>query len=113
MRMGRPVVLHSIPQSSWAGLPRQAGAGSLAGLRFSHAGSNAALALPALKRMIRVESLSQSAKALLPPHKCGGFQNINAGASTNNLNKTVHETPRTIFCGSTRSRCTAVWLHGS
>jgi hypothetical protein len=23
--------------------------------------------------MIRVETLSQSAKALLPPHKCGGF----------------------------------------
>ncbi len=31
-----------------------------------------ALALPALKRMIGVETLSQSAKALLPPHKCGG-----------------------------------------
>ena len=30
-----------------------------------------ALALPALKRVIRDETLSQSAKALLPPHKCG------------------------------------------
>jgi hypothetical protein len=30
------------------------------------------LALPALKRVIRVETLSQSAKALFPPHKCGG-----------------------------------------
>jgi hypothetical protein len=30
------------------------------------------LALPALKRMIKVETLSRSAKALLPPHKCGG-----------------------------------------
>jgi hypothetical protein len=30
------------------------------------------LALPALKRVIRVETLSRSAKALLPPHKCGG-----------------------------------------
>jgi hypothetical protein len=77
-------------------------------LRFSHAGTNEALALPALnpdflyaaqdttayaafvkesrkkragapklhrksgKRVIRVEMLLQSAKALLPPHKCGG-----------------------------------------
>ena len=32
--------------------------------------SNGALALPALKRVIRVRTLSQSAKALLPPHKC-------------------------------------------
>jgi len=31
-----------------------------------------ALALPALKRVMRVETLSRSAKALLPPHKCGG-----------------------------------------
>jgi hypothetical protein len=29
-------------------------------------------ALPALKRVIRIETLSQSAKALLPPHECGG-----------------------------------------
>jgi hypothetical protein len=28
--------------------------------------------LPALKRMIQVEALLRSAKALLPPHKCGG-----------------------------------------
>jgi hypothetical protein len=28
--------------------------------------------LPALKRTIRVETLSRSAEALLPPHKCGG-----------------------------------------
>jgi hypothetical protein len=41
-------------------------------LRFSQAGTHEALALPALKRVMRVESLSQSAKALLPPHKCGG-----------------------------------------
>jgi hypothetical protein len=77
-------------------------------LRFSHAGINEVLALPALnpdflyaaldatayaafvkesrnkragatklhrnpgKRRIRVEALSQSAKALLTPHKCGG-----------------------------------------
>jgi hypothetical protein len=31
------------------------------------------LVLPALKRMIKVEALSQSAEALLPPHECGGF----------------------------------------
>jgi hypothetical protein len=36
-------------------------------LRLSQAETNEALALPALKRMIRVETLSQSAKALLPP----------------------------------------------
>jgi hypothetical protein len=41
-------------------------------LRFSHSGTHESLALPALKRVIRVETLSQSAKALLPPHKCGG-----------------------------------------
>ncbi len=41
-------------------------------LRFSHAGTNEALASPALKRVIRVETLSRNAKALLPPHKCGG-----------------------------------------
>ena len=35
-------------------------------------GTHEALALPALKRVIRVETLSQSAKALFPPHKCGG-----------------------------------------
>jgi hypothetical protein len=28
--------------------------------------------LPALKRMIKVEALSRSAEALLPPHECGG-----------------------------------------
>ena len=37
-----------------------------------NAGTNEALAWPALKRVIRVETLSPSAKALLPPHKCGG-----------------------------------------
>jgi hypothetical protein len=41
-------------------------------LRFSHPGTHEALALPALKRLIRVETLSRRAKALLPPHKCGG-----------------------------------------
>src|SRR5271154_2472872 len=29
-------------------------------------------ALPALKRRIKVETLSRSAEALLPPHECGG-----------------------------------------
>ena len=43
---------------------------STGGLR--QATTNEALAFPALKRVIRVETLSQSAKALLPPHKCGG-----------------------------------------
>jgi hypothetical protein len=33
-------------------------------------------ARPALKRVIRVETLSQSAKALLPPHKCGGSHQV-------------------------------------
>jgi hypothetical protein len=37
----------------------------------SVSGNNEALALPALKRVIRVGTLSQSAKALLPPHKWG------------------------------------------
>jgi len=36
---------------------------------------------PALKRAIRVESLSRSAKALLPPHKCGGSHDQSAGVS--------------------------------
>ena len=45
-------------------------------LRFSHSGTNEALTLPALKRVIRVEALSRTAKALLPPHKCGGFHSI-------------------------------------
>jgi hypothetical protein len=31
-----------------------------------------AVGLPALKRSIKVEALSRSAKALLPPHECGG-----------------------------------------
>ncbi len=31
-----------------------------------------AVPLPALKRMIKIEVLSRSAEALLPPHKCGG-----------------------------------------
>ena len=35
--------------------------------------------LPALKRVISVETLSQSAKALFPPHKCGG-SHLNASA---------------------------------
>jgi hypothetical protein len=30
------------------------------------------VASPALKRMIRVETLFRSAEALLPPHECGG-----------------------------------------
>jgi hypothetical protein len=37
------------------------------------------LALPALKRMIKIETLSRSAKALLPPHKCGGFHHESHG----------------------------------
>ena len=40
-------------------------------LRLSRARTHEALALPALKRVMRVETLSRSAKALLPPHKCG------------------------------------------
>jgi hypothetical protein len=36
-----------------------------------HAGPNEALALPTLKRVIIVETLSRSAKAPLPPRKCG------------------------------------------
>jgi para-nitrobenzyl esterase len=43
-------------------------------LRFSHAGANEALALPALKRVIRVETLSRSAQALLPPHGVAGVK---------------------------------------
>src|ERR1700683_3806945 len=41
------------------------------------------------KRVISVETLSQSARALLPPHKCGGshrsFRGINTGAPTTRL----------------------------
>ena len=48
-------------------------------LWFSHAGTNEGLALPALKRVIGVETLSQSAKALLP--------RINAGAPTHLLDR--------------------------
>jgi hypothetical protein len=33
-----------------------------------------ALALPALKRVTRVRTLSRSAEALLPPHKCEGLR---------------------------------------
>jgi hypothetical protein len=39
--------------------------------RLARAWTNEALALPALKRVIRVEAFSQSAKALLSAHKCG------------------------------------------
>jgi hypothetical protein len=46
----------------WRGGPPGLGADA-----FSQAGTNEALALPALKRVIRVETLSRSAKALLPP----------------------------------------------
>ena len=45
-------------------------------LRFSVAGTRETLALPALKREITVKALSQSAKALLPPHPCGGSHHI-------------------------------------
>jgi hypothetical protein len=46
---------------------------SLTFSRFSHAGTDEALALPpALKRMIKIEILFRSAEALLPPHECGG-----------------------------------------
>jgi hypothetical protein len=37
------------------------------------------LAVPALKRMIKVETLSRSAQALLPPHKCGGSHHESHG----------------------------------
>ena len=74
---GAPHHPRSIPQPFRAGLtfgrrpsgPREP-MGSLP--RFSHAGTHEALTLPALKRVIRVETLSRSAQALLPPHKCGG-----------------------------------------
>jgi hypothetical protein len=46
------------------------GDGSL--LQFSNAGDSYGIGQPALKRVIRVETLSKSAKALFPPHKCGG-----------------------------------------
>jgi hypothetical protein len=35
-------------------------------------GANLGRLTPALKRVMRVETPSRSAKALLPPHKCGG-----------------------------------------
>jgi hypothetical protein len=35
--------------------------------------------LPALKRRIKVEALSRSAEALLPPHKCGGSHHQSRG----------------------------------
>ena len=38
-----------------------------------------ALPSPALKRMIKVATLSRSAEALLPPHECGGFHHESAG----------------------------------
>src|ERR1700744_2273657 len=51
-----------LPQLIWTSLTLS---------RFSHAGTDEARALPpALKRMIRIETLSRSAKALLPPHTC-------------------------------------------
>src|SRR5580704_3513148 len=54
--------MRGLPQLIWTGLILR---------RFSHAGAHEALALPpALKRMIRIEILSRSAKALLPPHTC-------------------------------------------
>jgi hypothetical protein len=58
---------------SHSALHGKAGGGGIRSLlRFSHAGTSEALALPALKRVIRVETPSRSAKALVPPHKCGG-----------------------------------------
>jgi hypothetical protein len=57
------------PAAQFGTGPPGLGDGSL--LRFSHAGTHGALALPpALKRMIRIEPLSRSAKALLPAHTC-------------------------------------------
>ena len=50
-------------------------------LRFSHAGTNEALALPALKRLIRVETLHRALKR--------SFPRINAGASRTILDKTL------------------------
>ena len=41
---------------------------------------------PALKRVIRIETFSRSAKALLPPHKCGG--------SHHQFGSCVADTPR-------------------
>jgi hypothetical protein len=71
-----PNFLLIMPSSGWAflsaGLPYRLRERMRSLLRFSHAGTHEALALPALKRAIRVETLSRSAKALLPPHKCGG-----------------------------------------
>ena len=68
-RRGRPHHPPSVQFGRRPSGPRER-MGSL--LRFPHAGTHEALALPALKRVIRVETLSRSAKALLPPHKCGG-----------------------------------------
>ncbi len=60
-------------------------------LRLSYAGAMRALAWPALKRSIRVETLSPSAKALVP--------RINAGAPTSNLDKSdSHPSLGTEFC---------------
>jgi hypothetical protein len=51
---------------------------------ISYSGTNEALALPALKRVVRVETVSRNAEALLPPR-------INAGAPTTNLDKSGRE----------------------
>jgi hypothetical protein len=53
-------------------------AGKIFEVYFSRRGFTA-LALPALKRMIKVTTLSRRAKALLPPHKCGGFHHESHG----------------------------------
>ena len=45
-------------------------------------GSHEALALPTLKRVIRVKTLSQSAQALFPPHKCGGSHSSTTSPGT-------------------------------
>jgi hypothetical protein len=65
-------------QQSLAGLiwarsaPRTSGLDVSPGLLSASPFGTGSLVWPALKRVIRVETLSQSAKALVPPHKCGG-----------------------------------------
>ena len=68
--MALGIVIHQQPYPGWADVWRAGPPGlrsrCVTLLRLSHAGADETLALPALKRLIRVEALSRSAKALLP-----------------------------------------------
>ena len=55
------------------------------------------------KSMIKVETLSQSAQALLPPHECGGFHYESAGFPV--LTQTLEPKSLSAPCGTAKQGC--------